>query len=81
LTRSTYASPFAARIRDLCPNCPEGRQTEIAEHAYRRYSGRIGRTSDAKALDDEDVRIAVVAHTGHAEPPLRRPTPRRHRPL
>lgn len=64
-----YVARFAARIRDLYPHCPEGRETEIAEHACRNYSGRIGRTRDAKAFDEDAVRLAVVAHIRHAETP------------
>jgi hypothetical protein len=62
-----YVGRFAARVRDLYPNCPEGRETEIAEHACRKYSGRVGRSAAAKALDEDAVRLAVVAHIRHAE--------------
>ena len=41
----------------------------IAEHACRKYSGRVGRSSAAKALDEEAVRLAVTAHVRHAETP------------
>jgi hypothetical protein len=37
-----YVQEFARRIRDLFPHCPEGREVEIAEHACRKYSGRVG---------------------------------------
>ena len=39
----------------------------IAEHACLKYSDRIGRTAAAKALDEEAVRLAVIAHVRHAE--------------
>jgi len=64
-----YVARFAARVRDLYPNSPEGRETEIAEHACRKYSGRVGRSSAAKALDEQAIRLAVVAHIRHAETP------------
>jgi len=64
-----YVSRFAARVRDLYPNCPKGRETEIAEHACRKYSDRVGRSAAAKALDEDAVRLAVVAHIRHAETP------------
>jgi len=31
------------------------------------YSGRVGRSAAAKALDEEAVRLAVTAHVRHAE--------------
>ncbi len=58
---------FAARIRDINPGCPAGRETAIAEHACRKYSGRVGRSASAKELDETAVRLAVVAHIRHAE--------------
>jgi hypothetical protein len=64
-----YVARFAARVRDLYPRCPDGRETLIAEHACRKYSGRIGRSRDAKALDPDAVRLAVVAHIRHRETP------------
>jgi hypothetical protein len=41
----------------------------IAEHACLACSGRIGRTAWAKRLDEEAVRLAVVAHIRHEETP------------
>jgi hypothetical protein len=64
-----YVTRFTARIRDLYPHCPEGRETLIAEHACRKYSGRIGRSSAAKSFDADAVRLAVVAHIRHTETP------------
>ena len=32
-----------------------------------KYSGRVGRSAAAKALDEKAVRLAVVAHVRHAE--------------
>jgi len=62
-----YVGQFAARIRELFPNLPAGRERVIAEHACRKYSGRVGRSASAKALDEEAVRLAVVAHVRHRE--------------
>ena len=39
----------------------------IAEHACLKYSGRIGRSEAAKSLDEDAVRLAVLAHIRHAE--------------
>lgn len=62
-----YVARFAARVRELYPQCPAGREMIIAEHACLKYSGRVGRTASAKSLADEAVDLAVVAHIRHAE--------------
>jgi len=62
-----YVAQFAARVTALFPSCPPGREREIAEHACLKYSGRVGRSASAKALDAEAVRRAVVAHIRHRE--------------
>lgn len=62
-----YVNAFAGRVRELFPTAPEGRERVIAEHACQRYSGRVGRSAAAKALDEQAVRLAVTAHVRHAE--------------
>jgi len=62
-----YVLRFAKRVRELFPNCPEGRETVIAEHACQKYSGRVGRSAGAKSLDEEFIRLAVIAHIRHTE--------------
>lgn len=62
-----YIAAFSARIRELFPSCPRGREKEIAEHACRKYSGRVGRSASAKELDEKTVRLAVIAHIRHVE--------------
>lgn len=62
-----YVAQFAERVRELYPNLPPGREIEIAEHACLKYSGRVGRSAAAKALDAEAVYLAVVAHARHRE--------------
>ncbi|MBU4225767.1 MAG: DUF2293 domain-containing protein, partial [Chloroflexi bacterium] len=62
-----YVSRFAARVRQLFPNCPAGREQEIAEHACQKYSGRVGRSAKAKSLDDKAILLAVIAHIRHTE--------------
>ncbi len=62
-----YVSRFAERVRELFPNCPAGREQIIAEHACQKYSGRVGRSADAKNLDEKSILLAVVAHIRHAE--------------
>jgi len=62
-----YVKQFSMRIRELYPSCPAGTEVKIAEHACLKYSGRIGRTAAAKELDNEAVRLAVIAHIRHVE--------------
>jgi hypothetical protein len=62
-----YVERFAQRVREIFPACPEGRETTIAEHACRKYSGRVGRSASAKSLGEDAVRLAVIAHIRHRE--------------
>ena len=62
-----YVSRFAEQVRQLFPNCPAGREQVIAEHACQKYSGRVGRSAQAKNLDNEAILLAVIAHIRHAE--------------
>ena len=62
-----YVERFTQRVRELFPACPEGRETTIAEHACRKYSGRVGRSASAKSLGEDAVRLAVIAHIRHLE--------------
>jgi len=62
-----YVQSFAARVRELFPGSPAGKEMSIAEHACLKYSGRVGRSAAAKELDEAAVRLAVSAHIRHAE--------------
>ena len=62
-----YVARFAAAVRELYPACPPGRDQVIAQHACRKYSGRVGRSAAAKQFDADAVRLAVIAHVCHAE--------------
>lgn len=62
-----YVEQFAQRVREFFPACPAGRETAIAKHACQKYSGRVGRSASAKSLDEEAVRLAVIAHIRHRE--------------
>jgi hypothetical protein len=64
---SKYVETFADRVRELFPRCPNGRELKIAEHACLKYSGRVGRSASAKAMDEATVRLAVIAHVRHWE--------------
>ena len=63
----TYLERFAEAVRQLYPKCPPEIAKSIAEHACARYSGRVGRSAAAKVLDEQAVRLAVVAHVRHVE--------------
>jgi len=58
---------FALRVRELFPRCPSGREVSIAEHACLKYSGRVGRSAEAKRFDENALRPAVIAHIRHTE--------------
>ncbi|MGH2693893.1 MAG: DUF2293 domain-containing protein [Actinomycetota bacterium] len=60
-----YVERFARAVRDLYPSCPEGTEFEIAEHACRKYSGRVGRSAAAKSLSPDAIELAVLAHVRH----------------
>jgi hypothetical protein len=62
-----YIQTFAQKIRQAFPGCPAGREEEIARHACRKYSGRVGRAAFAKAFDPTAVKLAVSAHIRHVE--------------
>jgi len=64
-----YVQQFSERVRALYPCCPAGREVAIAEHACRKYSGRVGRSAAAKSYDAQAIRLAVVAHIRHRETP------------
>ncbi len=67
-----YVERFAEAVRQLYPKCPPETARSIAEHACTKYSGRVGRSAAAKALDEQAVRLAVVAHVRHVETPYDR---------
>ncbi len=61
-----FVAAFARAIRALYPGGPAREEIEIAEHACRKYSGRIGRSAAAKEFSQEAIRLAVIAHVRHA---------------
>ncbi|MHB8589782.1 MAG: DUF2293 domain-containing protein [Candidatus Dormibacteraceae bacterium] len=56
---------LGAGIRRVFPGCPGDRAAAIAAHASARGSGRIGRSAAGQALDEEAIRLAVVASVRH----------------
>jgi hypothetical protein len=61
-----YVAAFAKAVRERFPSAPIGAEQTIAEHACRKYSGRVGRSAAAKAFDEGAVFLAVQAHVRHA---------------
>jgi hypothetical protein len=51
----------------LFPGCPEERSDAIARHAGLRGSGRVGRSAQGQALDEEAVTLAVTASVRHED--------------
>jgi hypothetical protein len=62
-----YVRRFAQEVTRLFPRCPDLRALAIAKHACQKYSGRVGRSAMAKALNPEATRLAVTAHVRHTE--------------
>ena len=60
-----YINKFSKRIRELYPECQEGTEYIIANHACQKYSDRIGRSESAKNLEEEAITLAVRAHVRH----------------
>jgi hypothetical protein len=62
---SRYLAQFGERIHLQYPGCPAREAEAITIHACEKYSGRVGRSSAAKALDAEAIDLAVRAHVRH----------------
>ena len=60
-----FVKNFADHIRKLYSMIPPGREKIIAEHACKKYSGRVGRSAAAKAYDEKAIDLAVIAHIRH----------------
>ena len=60
-----YVAEFAKRLGDLFPGCPAPERQDIAAHACRKYSGRVGRSADARDFDPTAIELAVRAHIRH----------------
>lgn len=64
-----YVSEFAERLGVSYPGCPAPERRAIAEHACRKYSGRIGRSAAATQFDPHALALAVRAHVRHRYTP------------
>lgn len=62
-----YVKSFARALREQFPSCPKQTAEAVARHACQKYSGRVGRSAAARALDPEAVLLAVAAHVRHRE--------------
>ncbi len=56
---------MAQRIQELFPRCPPAEAQRIAEHTAVRGSGRVGRTTAGRGLDEPALTLAVVAAVRH----------------
>jgi hypothetical protein len=56
---------MAREIGALFPGCPPGEALKIAAHTALRGSGRVGRTGAAKELQEDPLRMAVIAAIRH----------------
>ena len=62
-----YIKAFASELLRIFPNCPGNKAVEISNHACLKYSGRVGRTANAKNLDPGVLTLAAIAHIRHVE--------------
>jgi hypothetical protein len=60
-----YVAAFAEQLKILFPGCPAAEAESIAQHAAKKYSGRVGRSAAAKQFDPGALRLAVIAHIRH----------------
>ena len=64
-----YVGEFAERLGYLFPGCPVPERRAIADHACRKYSGRVGRSAAAREFDPDAIALAVRAHVRHQHTP------------
>jgi hypothetical protein len=60
-----YEASVARKLQELYPGCPAAEAAHIAEWTCRKHSGRVGRSAAAKELDQQALRLAVIAHVRH----------------
>ena len=64
-----FQSELTAEILRLFPGCPRERAEEVARHAGARGSGRVGRSTAGRALDQGALTLAVAASVRHGDTP------------
>ncbi len=62
-----YIKDFTSELLRIFPNCPSNTAGEISNHACQKYSGRVGRTANAKNFDPGVLTLAAIAHIRHVE--------------
>jgi hypothetical protein len=62
-----FQARLAEAVVQLFPGCPSQRAEAIARHAGARGSGRVGRSAAGRALDEQAIRLAVVASVRHQD--------------
>jgi len=60
-----FVAAFNTCIGEAYPGCLPAERKEIAEHACRKHSGRVGRSAAAKRFEADTVKLAVQAHVRH----------------
>jgi hypothetical protein len=60
-----FVTAFTEAILRRHPGCPPEEARRIAAHAGHRSSGRVGRSAAGRALEEQAVDLAVVAHIRH----------------
>jgi hypothetical protein len=66
---STYVLEVTTALRTQFPGCPAKEAASIAEWTCEKHSGRIGRSTAAKGLDPQALKLAVIAHIRHEHTP------------
>jgi len=56
---------MVASLRRLFPGAPADELAAIAQHTSERGSGRVGRSAAGRDLDEQALRLAVIAHLRH----------------
>lgn len=64
-----YVGNFKDAILQRFPGCPAAEADSIAAHACEKYSGRVGRSADAKELAPRKIDLAVLAYIRHVHTP------------
>jgi hypothetical protein len=61
-----FVTTLTEAISQKYPGCPSAEAKAIARHTALRGSGRVGRSAAGRALDEEALTLAVVAHVRHS---------------
>ena len=62
-----YIRHWAKELQSMYPNCPRNTAEIISNHACQKYSGRVGRTANAKEFDPGAITLAAMAHIRHVQ--------------